>query len=47
MKTFKYREDIDALLMENTFSSQTSKTTELGKQFIEFIEYPFIQTEFT
>jgi hypothetical protein len=42
MKTFKYREDIDALLREHIFSSQTSKTTELGKQFIGFIEYPSI-----
>lgn len=42
MKTFKYREDIDALLRESSFSSQTRKTTELGKQFIEFIESPFI-----
>ena len=38
MKTFKYREDIHTLLRKNTFSSQKSKTTQLGKQFIEFIE---------
>ena len=45
MKTFKRREDIDTLLKKNSFSSQPSKTTELGKQFIEFIEYPSIYTE--
>jgi hypothetical protein len=42
MKTFKRQEDIDALFEESCYSSQTSKTTELGKQFIEFIEYPSI-----
>ena len=45
MKTVKYKEDIDRLLKRNRVSSQASKTTELGKQFIEFIEYPSIQTE--
>jgi len=45
MKTFKHREDIDILLKKNLSSSQVSKTTELGKQFIKFIEYPSIQTE--
>jgi hypothetical protein len=42
VKILRYREDIDALLKEHIFSSQTSKTTELGKQFIDFIEYPSI-----
>jgi hypothetical protein len=45
MKTFRRQEDIDKLLKNNGSSSQVSKTTELGKQFIKFIEYPFIQTE--
>ncbi|MEG4397262.1 hypothetical protein [Microcoleus sp. BROC3] len=45
MKTFKHREDIDVILENNRSYSQESKTTELGKQFIEFIENPSIQTE--
>ena len=45
IKTFRRQEDIDKLLKNNGSSSQVSKTTELGKQFIKFIEYPFIQTE--
>lgn len=45
MNTFKHREDIDILLEENRSSSQESKTTELGKEFIKFIEYPSLQTE--
>jgi hypothetical protein len=45
MKTVRHKEDIDKLLKKNRVSSQASKTTELGKQFIEFIEYPSIQTE--
>jgi hypothetical protein len=46
MKTFKRREDIDTLLKKNHSSSQASKSTELGKQFIEFIENPSISPEF-
>jgi len=46
MKTFKRREDIDTLLKKNHYSSQASKSTELGKQFIEFIENPSISPEF-
>ncbi|MEG4091885.1 hypothetical protein [Microcoleus sp. Pol12B4] len=42
---FRLREDIDTLLKESRLSSQASKTTELGKEFIEFIESPSIQTE--
>jgi len=42
MKTFKHREDIDTLLQNNRSYSQESKTTELGKQFIRFIESPSI-----
>jgi hypothetical protein len=45
MKTFKHRENIDTLLQINRSYSQKSKTTELGKQFIRFIESPSIQTE--
>jgi hypothetical protein len=45
MKTVRRQEDIDKLLTTNRLRSQASKTTELGKQFIEFIEYPSIQTE--
>jgi hypothetical protein len=45
MKTFKHREDIDTILQNNRSYSQESKTTELGKQFIRFIESPSIQTE--
>jgi hypothetical protein len=45
IKTFRRQEDINKLLKNNGSSSQVSKTTELGKQFIKFIEYPFIQTE--
>jgi len=45
MKTFVRREDIDTLLKTNRSSSQASKTTELGKEFIQFIEYPSTQTE--
>ncbi|MEG5087888.1 MULTISPECIES: hypothetical protein [unclassified Microcoleus] len=46
MKTFRHREDIDILLKNNRSSSQASKTTDLGKQFIKFIESPSIQTEY-
>jgi len=42
MKVFKHREDIDTLLRNNRSYSQKSKTTELGKQFIRFIENPSI-----
>jgi hypothetical protein len=42
LKTFIRREDINSLLKKNRSSTQASKTTELGKQFIEFIEYPSI-----
>jgi hypothetical protein len=42
MKTFVRREDIDTILKKNRSSSQASKTTELGKEFIQFIEYPSI-----
>ncbi len=42
---FRLREDIDTILEESRLSSQASKTTELGKEFIEFIESPSIQTE--
>ncbi len=45
MKTFRRQEDIDKLLRKNRLFSQASKTTELGKQFIKFIESPSIQTE--
>jgi hypothetical protein len=41
----KHKGEIDKLLRYNRQSRQVSKTTELGKQFIEFIEYPSIQTE--
>jgi hypothetical protein len=47
LKTVRRQEDIDKLLKMNRLYSQESKTTELGKQFIEFIEYPSIQTELT
>lgn len=42
MKTLKHSEDIDTLLKNNYLSPQESKTTELGKQFIRFIENPFL-----
>ena len=45
LKTVKRQEDIDKLLIINRLYKQASKTTKLGKQFIEFIEYPSIQTE--
>jgi hypothetical protein len=45
MKVFKHREDIDTLIKNNRSYSQKSKTTELGKQFIRFIESPSIQIE--
>jgi hypothetical protein len=45
MKTFKFPEDIDTILKKNASYRQESKTTELGKQFIKFIEYPSISTE--
>jgi hypothetical protein len=45
MKTFKFPEDIDTILKKNASYRQESKTTELGKQFIKFIEYPSILTE--
>jgi hypothetical protein len=44
MKTFKHQEDIDTLIENNHLYSQESKTTELGKQFIRFIENPSYQT---
>lgn len=46
MKTYKLREDIDVFLDVNYLFPQTSKTTELGKQFIKFIENPSMETEF-
>jgi len=42
MRTVRHKEDIDKLLK---MTYLPSKTTQLGKQFIEFIEYPSIQTE--
>jgi len=42
LKTVKSQEDIDKLLIMSRFFKQASKTTKLGKQFIEFIEYPSI-----
>jgi hypothetical protein len=42
MKTSKDREDIDAILAVNSLYGQESKTTELGEQFIKFIEDPAI-----
>ncbi|MBD1939726.1 hypothetical protein H6F73_20815 [Microcoleus sp. FACHB-68] len=45
MKTVKHSEDIDSLLNENHLSSRKSKTTELGEQFIEYIENPFTRVE--
>ncbi|MEG5004323.1 hypothetical protein [Microcoleus sp. AT9b-C3] len=42
METSKQREDIDDILAANSLYGQESKTTELGEQFIEFIEYPSI-----
>jgi hypothetical protein len=44
MKTLKHQEDIDTLIKNNYLYSQESKTTELGKQFIRFIENPSYQT---
>jgi hypothetical protein len=44
LKTVRRQEDIDKLLRMNRLCKQASKTTELGKQFIEFMEYPSIQT---
>jgi hypothetical protein len=44
-KMIRRREDIDTLLKKNRSSSQASKTTELGKEFIVFIEFPSLQTE--
>jgi hypothetical protein len=45
MKTFKFPEDIDTILKKNaSHYRQQSQTTELGKQFIKFIEYPSIST---
>jgi hypothetical protein len=45
MKTFRHQENIDTLLTNNHSCNQESKTTELGKQFIKFIETPSIQTQ--
>jgi hypothetical protein len=42
LKTVRSQEDIDKLLIMSRFFKQASKTTKLGKQFIEFIEYPSI-----
>lgn len=42
MKISRYQEDIDTLLQNSRSSSQASRTTELGKKFIKFIEYPSI-----
>jgi hypothetical protein len=45
MKTFKIPENIDIILKKNASEyRQESKTTKLGKQFINFIEYPSIST---
>jgi hypothetical protein len=48
LKTIKRQENINILLancLRNGSSTQESRTTKLGKQFIKFIEYPSIQTE--
>jgi hypothetical protein len=45
MRTHKYQEDIESILEENNRFTLTSKSTELGKQFIKFIENSFIETE--
>jgi len=45
MRTHKYQEDIESILEENDKFTLTSKSTELGKQFIKFIENPSIETE--
>jgi hypothetical protein len=37
---FKLEVNIDTFLSESFLSSQESKTTELGKEFVKFIEYP-------
>lgn len=42
MKFARYQEDIDIILKNSRSSRQASKTTELGKEFIKFIEYPSI-----
>jgi hypothetical protein len=42
MKISKTREDIDDILSPTSLSGRESKTTILGEQFIEFIEYPSI-----
>lgn len=46
MKTIKHQEDIDIILQNNLSYIQESKTTELGKQFIKFIENPSVEIEF-
>lgn len=42
MKTSKERENIDDILAATSLYGRESKTTKLGEQFIEFIEYPSI-----
>lgn len=47
LKTIKRQESINLLLancLRNGSSTQESRTTKLGKQFIKFIEYPSLQS---
>ncbi|NEQ39381.1 MAG: hypothetical protein F6K40_25255 [Okeania sp. SIO3I5] len=42
VKTVKVTEDIDLIISDVKHNRQKSKTTELGKQFIQFIENPLV-----
>lgn len=40
LRTIKHTEDINSIISNVKYNSQKSRTTELGKQFIQFIENP-------
>ncbi|NEQ73218.1 MAG: hypothetical protein F6K23_09095 [Okeania sp. SIO2C9] len=42
VRTVKYTEDIDSIISNVKYKSQKSRTTDLGKQFIQFIENPIV-----
>ena len=42
VRTVKYTEDIDSIISDVKYNSQKSITTDLGKQFIQFLENPLV-----
>ena len=42
LRTVKHTEDIDSIISNVKYNLQKSRTTELGKKFIQFIENPLV-----